>query len=79
MALEDSDKMRAMIELGKLEHSEIKIIYQFVVGGIISVSVAVLVAVFQNFLALNDAVFFLIGFLEFAGIIYFITKTKWKR
>lgn len=79
MTLKNSDKMMAIIELGKMEHGEIKIIYQFIVGGIISVSVAVLVAIFQGYLTLNNAMLFLIGFSEFAFFIYLIIKDRMKK
>lgn len=74
MTLRDSEKLQAVLLLGELEHSEDKIIYQFVVGGIISVSVAILVGMIQGHLMVDVGIYFLVGFWELAAALYFFTK-----
>lgn len=79
MPLKDCEKLEAIIEVGKLEHSEIKILYQVVIGAIASISAAVLIAVFQRNIQTGDAIIFLIGFYEVALYAYLQIKKKLNR
>lgn len=76
MPLKNSEKLEAVLEIGKLEHSEVKILYQVVIGAIASISAAVLIAVFQHNIQILDAVIFLLGFYEVAFYAYLRTKKK---
>ncbi len=79
MSLGNSDKIKVILETGKMEHEEEKITYQFVIGGIVSVSVAILIAIVQNTLKLADAIFFLVGFYEFAVVAYVFIRKRMEK
>ena len=74
MALKSSDRLEAILRLGELEHAEHRILYQFVIGGTISVSVAFIIAIMQGYLTTNNGVLLLLGFWEFALVIYILIK-----
>ncbi len=75
MALRNSDKLQALLLLGELEHSEDKIIYQFVIGGLISLSIAILAGLIQAQITVIAGLSYLIGLWE-SGIFVFIIAKK---
>jgi hypothetical protein len=76
MGLRASDKLQAVLVLGRMEHDEDKILYQFVIGGMISVSVALIVGIIQGNLSTIVGIAYLLGFWEFGAFIFIITKKR---
>ena len=74
MGLKKSERIETILRLGEMEHAEHRILYQFVVGGTVSVSVAFIVAIMQEYLTVNEGILFLLGFWEFAIVIYTLIK-----
>ena len=74
MTLKIEDKINSLLELGKLEHDEEKILYQFVIGAITSICIAVLIAIFRGYLRIEYAILFLLGFFEIAMVFYLTRK-----
>ena len=76
MTLKIEDKINSLLELGKLEHDEEKILYQFVIGAITSICIAVLIAIFQGYLRIEYAILFLLGFFEIAMVLFYLTRKR---
>ncbi|MBS3056074.1 MAG: hypothetical protein J4473_01420 [Candidatus Aenigmarchaeota archaeon] len=76
MRLKASDKLQAIMFIGKMEHDEERILYQFIIGSMVSFSVALVVGIVQGYITLLNGFYYLLGFWEFAILVAFLTKRR---